>query len=946
MRRCFNPGVLAASLIVLLLAASAAPSGALPRGNPPTDLSPSPYTAPFAPHANIDPSIPAPADLLGFPVGERPASGKEIALICRAIAAASPRVAFVDYGESHEGRPLFYCAIGNVERMAALGEVKASHARLATPGTENGAELKQLLANNPAVVWIGCSVHGDEGSGADAGLALIHHLAADRGMETASILDELIVIIDPLMNPDGRARFIAGLVKWQGRVPDTDRQSILHRRAWPSPRGNHYFLDLNRDWFAMSQPETRGRVGVMLDWHPQVAFDLHEMGAYDSYLFAPPREPYHPELPASTHKWWARFAEGIAGDFGRQGWSCYTGDWNEEFNPNRGAAWPLYTGAIALLAEQASTRGASVMRPDGSLLQYREAVHHQFTAAYALIRESAAGRKGILSDYVDARRAQHDLGANEIESYVIDVSVRPDMAQALARNLADLGVTVGRAESPFSAAGSRNYWGEERSGSKFAAGSYVVDLSSGESRLARAVLDFDPPLGDAFLSEERRLLESGRSGQLYESPAWSLAMAYGAEVYATKRAVKTELSDELAPPISRLSDRSVPSYGYLLDGAAGGAPQAMARLHNAGVQLWGSRKRFEVEGKVFAAGSVLAKLADNAPRLGDALAEIAAATGVRFTQVNHALVDVGEDMGSRHFRLLAAPRVALLAGSPFYQTTFGALWHFIDQDLGLRCTKLRLSSVAGLHLDRYNVIVVPTAGEGQGPAILETLGETGVAALHDWMRRGGTLITIGEAGALLYSGEMPLTAIRQRRDVLPQLSDYIDEGGRLAKLSSLRVDENAMREGDLDAIQFDEAPFADPELMISDAEDEWLRRFAPQGVILRVDLSSEHWLCAGAGNRVPVLGRGNVAWLAMHPANVVGRFAAPEQLRLSGPLWPEARSRWAGSAFLCREGVGSGQAIAFLANPIYRAYFQGTSRLLANALLLGPGIGASVRAGW
>ena len=941
------PRGLFALLVPALLCVSRFALASLDGSGLPSDVAPVAYTADFTPGADHDPAIPDPADLLGGPVGETPASGEQIVAIFRAIAAASPRVALFECGASHEGRPLVFAAVGQPERIARIESVRRDHQRLAAPGDWSASEIQAEIGAGPVVVWIGCSVHGNEGSGADAALSLLHHLAADRGEETRRILENTIVLIDPDQNPDGRARFRSNLATWSARVPDTDSQSLLHRVPWPSPRGNHYFLDLNRDWFAISQPETRARVRVLLDWHPQATFDLHEMGPYDSYLFAPPREPYHPELPASTHKWWARFAEGIANDFGGHGWSCYTGDWNEEFNPNRGAAWPLYTGAVALLAEQASPRGASVLRPDGAILTHREAVHHQFTAAFALIRGAAVGREEILRDYAAARRAQHHAKGQEVGAYVIDPSVRPDMALKLARTLTELGVTVGRTKETFRAASARNYWGEERGAAEFPVGSYVVDLGSGESRLARAVLDFDPPLGDRFLTEERRSLEIGKGSLLYESPAWSLAMSYGAEVYASAKPVQAQTSPDLAPRRPQLADRSVAQYGYLLDASAPGSQDALVRIHGAGIRAWATRRSFEVGRHSYPCGSLLVKVADNGDDLADRLAEIAGATGVRFAQVDHALVDVGEDMGSGHFALLAAPRVALLGGNPFFQTTFGALWHYIDQDLGLRCSKLLAGSVDGMELERYNVIVVPTADDGQGPRIEAELGAGGVAALRDWVRRGGTLITVGEANWLLYGGDTPLGGLRRQRDVLLDLAGYQEESARRREQGLLRVDELALRRQEPNAISGGAADDAlIPPVPLDEKEDEWLRRFSPQGVLLRVDLDSGHWLAAGAGERVPVIVNGDVVLQARRPVEIVGSFAQPENLRLSGPLWPEARERVAGSVYLAREGIGKGQAISFYANPIYRAYFHGTGRLLANAILLGPGMGARVPAGW
>jgi hypothetical protein len=317
--------------------------------------------------------------------------------------------------------------------------------------------------------------------------------------------------------------------------------------------------------------------------------------------------------------------------------------------------------------------------------------------------------------------------------------------------------------------------------------------------------------------------------------------------------------------------------------------------------------------------------------------------------VEQALSSAGPDLGSSALRRLPVPRVALLAGSPFYSTSFGALWQHLECDLGLAVTRLDFDRLDTADLDRYTVILAPDAGNGRAAWLRPRLGSAGWERLRAWVERGGTLIATGEGTGLLFprADEEPwgeaLGALRPRRQVLDRADSLLTEGRRLAALASLRVDGAALRAGDSTALRRS-PPSAPPSISpVTVEEDAWLRRFAPGGAILRVDLNPGHWLSAGVGERVPAMVNTDLALLSLAPESVVGRFAPPARLRLAGLLWPEARWRWAETVYLSQERVRDGQVIAFLGNPAYRGAFRGTMRLLDNALLLGPGLGTRPR---
>ena len=96
------------------------------------------------------------------------------------------------------------------------------------------------------------SIHGNETSGADAALGIIYHLLASQDQGVINMLEDMVVIVDPMMNPDGRDRFVKSLEQYRGTAPNYDDQALLHTGDWPYARTNHYYFDLNRDWFYLT----------------------------------------------------------------------------------------------------------------------------------------------------------------------------------------------------------------------------------------------------------------------------------------------------------------------------------------------------------------------------------------------------------------------------------------------------------------------------------------------------------------------------------------------------------------------------------------------------------------------------------------------------------------------------------------------------------------------
>src|SRR3984893_7866821 len=247
----------------------------------------------YWPGASYDPSVPTEKQVVGHDAGERITRPEDIVKYMEALAAARPhQMRVFDYGKTWEGRRLIYCAVSSEANIRRLDEIRSGMKQLADPRKTSDADAKKIMARMPVVLWLAYGVHGNEISSNDAAMMTAYHLLASRNDKLVDeILANVLLILDPAQNPDGRARFVHNFEIAEGLKADPSQLAAEHNEPWPGGRTNHYYFDLNRDWFAMSQPETQGRIKAVQEWFPPAYADLHEMGSDGTYYFAPEANP-------------------------------------------------------------------------------------------------------------------------------------------------------------------------------------------------------------------------------------------------------------------------------------------------------------------------------------------------------------------------------------------------------------------------------------------------------------------------------------------------------------------------------------------------------------------------------------------------------------------------------------------------------------------------------
>ena len=853
----------------------------------------------LAPGTRYDPGIPTLRQVVGHDVGEEITTPEQIVAFLRALNRAAPsRTALVEYARSWEGRPLHVLVVGSSERISRLDAIKAGLRTLADPRRVSPPEGERLAAELPVVVWLMHAVHGNEISSADAALAEAYHLLAAEGSpEVDAILRDAIVIIDPLQNPDGRARFLFQNQLGRAASPDAEPASAEHDEPWPGGRSNHYLFDLNRDWFAQSQPETQGRTRVYLEWQPHVVVDLHEMSGNSTYYFAPPADPLNPLITKPQIAWFDVFGRHNAARFDERGFAYFTREVYDSFYPGYGESWPIFQGAIGMTYEQASARGLVFRRSDDSLLSFRDGILHHFTAAIATARTAAQNRGKLLRDFLEYRRSAVQEGERgPTKEYLLVPGVDPSRAGRLARLLVSQGVEVRRADAVFTAGGR-----------PFPPGTYAVSLAQPSARLLRNLLEPHIAQPDAFIKEQDRRRKLRLGDQIYDVTAWSLAHAYDVEMVAAG-AIAVRTSPVTADGQPRPLALAAATVGYLMPWGSGTAALVVEALAQ-GITVSTADKAFTLGGRDYPAGTAFVRLAGNLPDAAERLGRLAGAHGVEVVPIDSAFVEKGISLGSGQVATLKAPHVLMAWDAPADSLSAGWARFVIERRWGQAVTAVRVSSFPRVDLRRYDVVVLPSGNYATA------LSAEMVRRLKDWVSGGGTLVTLGEATRWATREGVGLLETRaELRDGRPEGEAAADEDPK---------------ESEAPPKPFDYGQAISPEREPPEATP---------GAMLRVTLDPEHWLAAGTDREIQVLVESRRVFMPIRldKGRNVGVYQPRDTLVAGGLAWPEAQEQLARKPWLIHQPLAQGHVVAFAEDPNYRAFTEATQLLFINAILLGP----------
>jgi hypothetical protein len=861
------------------------------------------------PEVDADPKVPTLKQQIGHRWGEDISSHAEIERYLHALADAAPeRSRLVKYGETIEKRGLYLLAITGPKNLARLEEVRAANLRLADPRKTTREQAKTILESAPAIVWMAYGVHGDEISSSDAALLTAYHLLADRRESTRKMLEQVVVIIDPMQNPDGRDRFVNFHRENRGVAPDPEPLAAERVQRWASGRFNHYLFDMNRDWFLQTQAETRARIASYLRWQPHVTIDAHEMGANSEYYFDPPADPILELITPKQREWFGKFGTKQGQRFDQFGFPYTTREVYDAFYPGYGSTWPTLHGSIGILWEQAGARGLVIDREDDRKLHYHDGVRHHYVSSLSTVETAAAMRRELVSDFYEYRASAIASGRDgPVRDYVLLPGVTPARTARLAGLLVDNGIEVGRVTSAITIKAKVGFETAAREHA-VPAGSYHISVAQPAGRLARSLLDVRFDMGEAFRKRQLDRKVRRLDDEIYDLTAWSLPLAFGINSLTVEGVSRISSEPATAPKASgNVAGPARARVGYLVRAQDDAAMIALGHLLRHQFRVHVFDQPTALAGEKFAKGTLLLRTRENPESVHEVIRRVALEHGLSVVATDTGLVDEGAGLGGVHVSWVKPPKVAMLVDRPASPYA-GHTWYLFDQVWKYPITRVPGSAVSNLDLSKYNVLILPD-GSYPGP-----LGEPFVMRLKDWVRGGGTLILIKGAAAWATEKSVGLLASKPVKKVVKTESE---------------PEKKAVEKGEKPAAPVETKP---------DGEKPEESPDPVPGAFLRASVYDDHFVTFGSPGEIFPLTNTDLILTPLKPTDGRNLVSfAPRDLLVSGFCWPGTLELMAGKPLVLYQSLSRGHVIAFADDPNFRAMTPTSQRFFLNAVFFGPG---------
>jgi hypothetical protein len=853
--------------------------------------------------------------------GELARSGQVYAY-ARALAASSPRVRVFTIGHSEEGREILLIAIADEQGIKDLERLKAATAALADPRKTDAAAAEQLVAGARPIYYFNAGLHSDETGSTESVMELAYRLAVSEQPMIRRIRENLVVIINPVANPDGRDK----QVDWFYRYLKGKTELAKLPRQAPPYWSKYAFVDINRDAHQLVHETTKAVYAMMWAWHPQIIHDLHESvallmtwngtGPINGHV-----DPitYAERLELSFHEVQAMAGLGMPGvwtwNFGDDFAHLYLDSIGTNHNAD-GRGYETFGNGTAetLRPEQpGADNSLEWYRPlpppaQGSFLwSARDNLNYNETAMLAALDDTAQQSKTFLRNYYLKGVHSYTRGLQEAPYGIVipDGQGDPQRVAQMVTRLMSLGIEVHRATSPFTLTEGT-----------YPAGTYVV-------RLDQPYRDYAVDLLTAQVYPKEFAAEA------YDDVSWELPAHYHLNVVPTAdpqvRAASLTLLTE-APHAPGQVAGAGPVF-LLRDTGQEGLLEARFALAKFRIQI--AEHAFTVNGTDYPAGSWILGAQSG---LAAAAHDTAAKLGLEFASVT-AVPEV-----ARHEA--PVPRLGLWV--PWADTdTIGWARYTLDQrhipyvyvrDEDIRAGKLKdkydvllyghvdlelAEQIEGLYkswgpMAFKKTSATPSLGTpASSDDITGGIGYAGLAELQKFVNSGGLLITLGNGSMLALEGGL-VRGVRREAGGVPRSAGG---GGAAAAAAS----ENAETKTPGAHIR---VSFARPEHPIAYG-------YAPRTYVFRQNFAlysiPRSWLrmayCTtcldGPLDRSSIV----LEW--------GDREGAP--LVISGQAWGEANL--VGRAAIMDFHVGQGHVVAFNFNPLHRDLNRGDERLLWNAII-------------
>ncbi len=658
------------------------------------------------PNTQYDPAIPTPAQIIGHHVGEWHVTHDRLVTYMKALDQASDRITLEQTGLTYEARPLLLLTITSPKNHQNIESIRTQHLQLSDASKSGSLDVK----NMPAVFYLGCSIHGNEASGANAGLLMAYHLAAAKGPEIEKYLENTVILFDPSFNPDGLQRFSSWVNSRKSMAISADPNDMEHNEAWPGGRFNHYWFDLNRDWLVAQHPESRARAKKFQEWRPNVLTDHHEQGTNATFFFMPgvPTR-VNPLTPDKNQELTRKMGEYHAKALDQIGSLYFTQEGYDDFYYGKGSTFPDVQGSIGILFEQASSRGHAQESVNG-VLKFPFTVRNQFVTMLSTLKAINEMREELLNYHRDFyKNAMAEAVKDPVKAYIVGskdkarVTLFAEMALRQKIELYKLPST------------------QTINGKTFdVASSFVLPANQAQYKLLQSLFYKQTKFKDSIF---------------YDISSWTMPLAFGLDYEEVKAAPTLgEKITEIKLPQGQIIGQG--NYAYVIEAFGYYVPRAMYRLLDKGVRIKVSNEVFYGDGKKFERGTILIPVdnQDKTPEQIKAIVkEITEKDGVDVFALATGLDYRGVSLGSSSFYVLRKPEIAILVEGGISPTDAGELWHLLDTRFQFPVTMIPISVFNTASIQKYNTILIP---EGTHTAITDAAKEK----LKSWVQAGGVLI--------------------------------------------------------------------------------------------------------------------------------------------------------------------------------------------------------------
>ena len=641
----------------------------------------------------------SPEKFFGYAIGSKFTRHDRVVAYFQELQDNFPKsVKTIPYGKTYEGRELLTVFIGSEEIIKNIEGIKNNHSL--------------LDKENVAIVWLSYNVHGNESSGTEAAMQTAYRLLTDK----QDYLKNVLVIMDPCLNPDGRDRYV-NFYNQYGNAPfDPHSFSVEHNETWPGGRPNHYLFDLNRDWAWMTQIESKQRVAVYNQWLPHVHVDFHEQGINEPYYFPPAAEPFHEVITNWQRDFQKDIGKNHASYFDKEGWLYFSKEIFDLLYPSYGDTYPTYSGSIGMTYEQGGSgrAGLAVITQVGDTLTLLDRVKHHVTTGLSTVEMASIHAGKLIKEF----KSFHSVKNYKYKTFIL--AGEEQRLSSLLKLLDNNNVEYHKSTENTTVK-AYNYLSTKQEQVKLTGKEYIVSINQSKGTLVNVLFEPKTYLADSLT---------------YDISAWTLPYAYGLDCWASADFVKVD--DKRKGMLSTKIIKLDPSaYAYVVDWNSFQSARFLAQALKSGMRVYYNEKTFETQGSKFQEGSLIFLKSENKiPDFISQLTKLLNEYQVNATSIQSGFVDKGVDFGSYSVKPIEKPSVGILMGEDFSSLSVGEIWHFFEQQLQYDAHLIWKEDLSR-SLDQINTLIIP---EGQHE-LAENKG------FLSWVEKGGRAIVMGSGAS-------------------------------------------------------------------------------------------------------------------------------------------------------------------------------------------------------